>query len=293
VVVFNLWVPDIIHGPMARMAPLVHEVWFSNNAEVRPILQFDDLRGTGPKTLAHLGLVLFAVPALFILVRQDKNHLNWCILAVFLGLSLLLALREARWVGYPQILVLAPCVALLQTLFRRFGGPGLAGVVVRVGSVIVLATGQLIASGMLRQGLPLPKSGKPCDLPQISGFLAENYPDRPQNILNFIYSGPELLYRSHHNVVATPYHRNTASIVDTIRFLRGKSDGPAKALAQKRQIDLVLICPADPEASNYRKEAGLLVRLEAGQPPSWLGEVLLPADLGQNFKLYQVIPSAF
>ena len=83
-------------------------------------------------------------------------------------------------------------------------------------------------------------------------------PNRPQNILNFNYSGPELLYRSHHNVVATPYHRNTAGIADTIRFLRGKSDGPAKALAQKRQIDLALICPADPEASNYRTVAGLL-----------------------------------
>ena len=81
--VFILWAPDIVHGPMARMAPLVHEVWFSNNAEVRPILQFADLRGTGPKPLAHLGLVLFAVPALFILVRQDKNRLNWCILAFF------------------------------------------------------------------------------------------------------------------------------------------------------------------------------------------------------------------
>ncbi|MFP6708239.1 MAG: hypothetical protein VCE75_19845 [Alphaproteobacteria bacterium] len=198
------------------------------------------------------------MPALFILVRQDKNRLNWCILAVFLGLSLLLALREARWVGYPKILVLAPCVALLQTLFGRFGGPGLAGVVVRVGSVIVLATGPLIASAMLRQGLPLPKTGIPCDLPQISGILAENYPDHPRNIQNFIYSGWGLLYRSHYNVVATPYHRDTACIVDTIRFLRGKSDGPAKALAQKRQIDLVLICPADPEASNYRTEDGLL-----------------------------------
>jgi hypothetical protein len=49
VMVFALWVPDIIHGPMARMAPLVAEVWFSNNAEVSPILQLDDLRRTGPK----------------------------------------------------------------------------------------------------------------------------------------------------------------------------------------------------------------------------------------------------
>jgi hypothetical protein len=81
--------------------------------------------------------------------------------------------------------------------------------------------------------------------------------------------------------------------VDTIRFLRSKTDGPAKALAQRRRIDLVLICPADPEASNYRTHGGLLVRLEAGQPPSWLRGVPLPADLGQKFILYQVTWTAF
>ena len=121
--------------------------------------------------------------------------------------------------------------------------------------------------------------------------MAENYRDRPYHLLNFIYSGPELLFHTGHTVVATPYHRNTAGIVDTIKFLRSTTDAVPKAVIAARNIDLVLICPADPEAGNYRNTDGpptLLMRLEADQPPPWLVPVKLPFILSQNFKLFQV-----
>ena len=296
VAVMALWVPDIIHGPMANMAPLVRDVWFLNNAEVSPLLQFEDLRRTGPKALAHLGLLLFAVPALLHLVRKGGDRLNWSLLAAFLGLAAMLAMGEARWVGYGQILALPPCIALLQSLFRLFAGTGLLRTALRVGSVIIMATGPLIGSGMLRQALPVEKTGKPCDLPGISHFLAQKFANRPHILLNFIYSGPELLFRTHHSVVATPYHRNTDGIVDTIHFLAAVDDDQAKKIAKKRQVDLVLICAEDPEASNYRAKDGsetLLMRLEAGQVPAWLQSIPLPPDLRDKFMLFQVIPANF
>jgi hypothetical protein len=293
VVVMGLWLPDFYRGPMAAMDPLVHEVWFRNNAEVSPVLKFDDLRRTGPKTLAHLGLVLFAIPALLYQIRYSRaqRRRNWVVLAVFLAATLLLALSEARWMGYPQVLMLPPCVVLLQALFHRFGGPILGRTAVRVAAVIILATGPLIGSGLLRLALPVPDRGKPCKLPAMARFLAENYQDRPYHLLNFIYSGPELLYHTPHSVVATPYHRNTAGIVDTIKFLRATTEAAPRAVIAARRIDLVLICPADPEAGNYRSTNGpptLLMRLEAEQPPPWLVPVSLPFRLAQDFKLFRV-----
>ena len=293
VIVMGLWVPDFYRGPMAAMDPLVHEVWFRNNAEVSPLLKFDDLRRTGPKTFAHLGLILLALPALLyqILHSQGESRRNWSILAAFLIVSLLLALREVRWMGYPQVLALPPCIALLQTLFTRFSRPGLASAAVRVLAVIALATGPLIGGSLIRLTLPVAERGEPCELPEMSQFLAENFSDRPHRLLNFIYYGPELLYQTPHSVVATPYHRNTAGIGDTIKFLRATTDAAPKALIRSRQIDLVLICPNDPEAGNYRDTDGpptLLMRLEADQPPPWLTPVPLPANLVQDFKLFRV-----
>ncbi|MBT6427297.1 MAG: hypothetical protein HOK30_06525, partial [Rhodospirillaceae bacterium] len=298
VTIMGLWLPDILQGPMAKMAPLVQQVWFANNAEVNPLLKLDDLRRTGPKVLTHLGLGLFAVPALLHLIRQSRGEIrrNWIILAVFLGLSLVLALREGRWVGYPQVLFLPPCIALLLYLFQRLGGPGLGRAAVRVSAAIVLATGPLIGGGLLRQALPLPKTGKPCELHNISAFLNENYVKTPLKLVNFIYSGPELLYRTRHYVVATPYHRNTAGIIDTILFLRDVDDQRAKTVAKRRGVDLVLICPGDPEAKNYRNRDGapsLYMRLEASRPPSWLKQAVLPPELAEKFRLFEVKSSEF
>ncbi len=298
VAVIGFWLPDILQGPMAKMAPLVREVWFQNNAEVSPILKFDDLRRTGPKTLTHLGLALVALPAALALILRHRgdDRLAWTVVAIFLVLGLLLALREGRWAGYPQILSLLPCIALLFLLFRHFAGPGLGRVAIRVLTVILLATGPLIGGGLLRQALPVPKLGKPCDLPQMSRFLQQNYGDRPHAIINFIYSGPELLYRTHHLVVATPYHRNTDGITDTIRFFRDNDGAEAIQITKTRDIDLVLICPKDPEASNYRRPDGpasVYDRLVGGQPPNWLRAVPLPAELAENFKLFQVSRSQF
>ncbi|MDP6691228.1 MAG: hypothetical protein QF384_17180 [Alphaproteobacteria bacterium] len=287
-----LWLPDFHRGPMAAMDPLVYEVWFRNNAEVSPVLKFDDLRRTGPKFLAHLGLVLLALPAVLALIfrRRGESRLHWLILGIFLVAGTALALREARWMGYPQALCLPPCIALLQALFARFAAPGMGRAAVRVVAVIILATGPLIGGGLLRQALPVPKRAAPCELPEMSRFLAENYADRPHTLLNFIYSGPELLYHTPHFVVATPYHRNTAGIVDTINFLRSRDGTVAQSLIKKRQIDLVLICPGDPEADNYRLDNGaptLFMRLEAEQPPPWLTTVPLPEDLAGDFKLFR------
>jgi len=91
-------------------------------------------------------------------------------------------------------------------------------------------------------------------------------------------------------VIATPYHRNTGGIVDTIKFLRATNELEPKALIEEREIDLVLICPSDPEADNYRQADGpptLLMRLETDQPPAWLTPVPLPIQLQRKFKLYQ------
>ena len=80
-------------------------------------------------------------------------------------------------------------------------------------------------------------------------FLKDIYPNGPRRLLNSIYAEPELLYRTHHGVVATPYHRNTTGIMDTIRIFR--HTGASVLLAIKaRRVDLVLICPGDPEAGN-------------------------------------------
>ncbi|MDP6563321.1 MAG: hypothetical protein QF578_00690 [Alphaproteobacteria bacterium] len=293
----KLLFPNFFLGPMAEMHPLVREVWFANNAEVSPLLDPRHLVRSLPKAVAHLGLILFAVPAVILCMARSSGEYRriWALLGLFLTLTFALTLREVRWMGYPQILCLPPCIALLQGLFARrpVRKRGLAAA--RAAAVIAVAAGPLVLGGLLRLALPLPETGKACEMPAISAWLDSHYAERPQRIVNFIYPGSELLYRTRHSVVATPYHRNTAGMVDTIQLLRASDPAAAQAIVERRRADLILICPESPEATNYRRTdpPSLLAQLEAGAPPDWLVPVALPPALAADFRLFQVRRGGF
>jgi hypothetical protein len=115
----------------------------------------------------------------------------------------------------------------------------------------------------------------------------------PKRIATFIFRGPEILYGSRHEVVAGPYHRNAAGMLDLITLFSTTDEDEAEAIIRRRSLDLILIAPEDAEAADYRHEQGpptSLMRLENGSPPSWVEPVDLPQDLAKCFRLFAVRP---
>jgi hypothetical protein len=131
-----------------------------------------------------------------------------------------------------------------------------------------------------------------CDIRAVSAYLMrpDTYGDRPRRLLTYIFDGPELLYRTHHSVVATPDHANAEGIADTLAFFAATEPEAARAIAAKRRIELVLLCPAERESRQYlmEGETSLLARLIAGAPPDWLEPVPLPDTLGVDYRLFAV-----
>ena len=63
--------------------------------------------------------------------------------------------------------------------------------------------------------------------------------------------GPELLYRTRHAVIATPYHRNRDGIIDVHRIMTEADQAISRGLIDRRGADLLLICPNGPEKLVY------------------------------------------
>ena len=130
-------------------------------------------------------------------------------------------------------------------------------------------------------------------MPEISRFLetADNWPtDAPQTILTFIDLGPELLYRTRHQVLATPYHRNGDGIRDSHTIMTSDDLETAKAMMDERAVNLVLLCPNSAERVFFhvpKSDAHLYALLRDGTPPPWLVPVELPENLSGEFKLYE------
>jgi hypothetical protein len=118
-----------------------------------------------------------------------------------------------------------------------------------------------------------------CNMTAMAKYLNLNYADRAHTILASNFSGPELLYRTKHNVVATPYHRNGSGILDSIDVLEWRDNMASQAIVDRRQIDLILVCPP----SGNSGKVGLHNKYPR---PRWLREIKFPT--GNRFLLFEV-----
>ncbi len=113
------------------------------------------------------------------------------------------------------------------------------------------------------------------------------YGDRPRTILANMFVGPELLYRTPHRVIATPYHRNSAGILAASAITNATDPEDAYRMLIARAVDLILLCPQTkerpaPGGPNFGD------RILNNQLPEWLREVPLPPDLDKPFRLFVV-----
>jgi hypothetical protein len=99
--------------------------------------------------------------------------------------------------------------------------------------------------------------------------------------------GPAILVHTPHSVIAGPYHRNAASIADTVRLWRA-DDEEAKTITARYGATYVLGCVGTNDLAAAKKEApgGLWARLEAGEVPAWLEAVPMPK--GSPLRLYRI-----
>jgi len=264
-----LW-PRFFAGPLTEVEPRVVEAWFASVAEVEPLRD-------PALVVAHLGLAALALAA------TPWRERRWAALGATLAVYVALALWQQRWASYAQILAVIPAAALLARALPRAPAPLLPA------AGVVPALAPLFLAAALQAGGARREASADCPLTAAAKWLAEAEP-APQRIMSFIFYGPELLWRSGHEVVATPYHRNGAGIGAALDVLGATDEAAARRLAAGRGIDLVLVCPAEPEAGKYRSAGSLLARLEQDAGPAWLAPVALPERLAP-FRLYRVAPS--
>ena len=127
-----------------------------------------------------------------------------------------------------------------------------------------------------------------CHWRDIAPYLnsAEFANGEPQTLLNFIHTGPEILYRTRHRVIGTPYHRNAQGILDTLTVLSGTNMSESRAILQARNVDFMILCVKSVEEKLMLDVPGdtLMRRLVNGTPPAWLVQAPLPDGLAAYFR---------
>ncbi len=288
--------PKFFGGPEVDVDPQLGPVFFELVNELRPLWPHD-ARSLG-RFLTFLGPALVCVPFLVLLLAREKDPARWdgwFTLAVCLAVFLPLALLMMRFAPFAEVLLAVVLAELLGRLLSLSEGVGSAParIVLRSGLMLGLLTG-FIGLGALLSG-PVQTAGlrASCGLQNAYALLGrpDGLGDRPRTVLAHFNHGPELLYRTPHAVVAAPYHRNTAGLVDSDAIFGAQDDALSRLLIQERGVDLVLFCPHGPALAQAaaRGQSTFVGRLNQGQVPDWLQPVEVPPGFTGAFHLYEVV----
>lgn len=292
--------PELLGGPYAHVDPELTRVWLKHVNEVQPLIS--DRPQALPRLLIWLFPMLVSLPWLGLCLYrrgwpQDRLTQLWGITTLVMTL---LCFYQIRWVVYAQILWLFPFVLLLNRLLDYWKQTltGRSRSLAVIVSVFAFAGGNVPLALLLEPSpsplgpatettLKTPPQGSAFELAR---FLNAQAPHTPRRIVARLGLGPELLYRTHHEVIATPYHRNAEGVLYVRTLMQSASHDDARTQLLERGVDWVLLEPDSSEAGFYRREdeePGWYQMLRLGVLPPWLDRIPLPDSLNR-YELFEV-----
>jgi hypothetical protein len=253
--------PSFFRGPTVDADPTLVSIWLTYVEEYQAFPLVASMADIG-NLILFLGAATATIPLSLWLAtrdRQSRLHPGWTLIGLSVSALIPLAVLHVRFVPYPELLAIPPLMARLSGLHHRIAARslGLAG---RLSGALASAT---VIAGPLLLGAILTDAGRfsprvardatevashQCSISQVAPILNADrgLGSRGRTILAHLDLGPEILYRTAHRVLGTPYHRNTDGILTGRLILGTPVDDETRELISERGIDLILHCPDAP-----------------------------------------------
>ncbi len=309
--------PQIISGPYGAMDPALAKIMFSSIGEAEPL---SAQSVSWAETLLRVmgGLIALAVAARFLNRATADARWLWALIVVLLVVGLLLTIfYQYRFIGMMEVFSIIPLSALLQRGFAWVGRQlqgrkkvyAEIGLLLLVGPLPMVLLPAVVDGRSFNEGVllfPVEESDQRfCDMHVLEHVLNDPklYGDKPHIIMNMMGSGPELLFRTHHEILSAPFHMNVEGNIDSTTFFSTTDPTAAEAILRRHHTDLIVMCrllpkiylsrgSAPPRAATGKIEipptATFAERLMLGDIPKWLKRVSMPGLT--NYVLFEVMP---
>lgn len=297
--VFGLLFPAFFAGPFATVDPRILPIWHDQVAELRPLLP-TDMKSLG-RFLFFIGAGLPCLIFMGVILWRERNHpasIRWAFLTLVLGVYFILSLKHLRFAPFAEIAsvwVLAEMVGRLMKWSEHIL-TGARQFAVKCGATFFITLGALMSGTFVLAVTPdKAVDGKhpECEIANIADLLNDRngLGANPVVVGGLLDHGPEILYRTRHSVVGAPYHRNGDGIWDSYRLLAATDDAESRAIVERRDIGIIVICPSVAERRFYSDDDEpnrLYSRLLADNPPDWLTPVPVDREATSGFRVYTV-----
>ncbi|MFZ5726462.1 MAG: hypothetical protein ACOY4C_08610 [Pseudomonadota bacterium] len=286
--------PLCAKGPFATLDPIVVDFWYRNVIEGQPLWAAkaqDMIHVLVPSFIGLVGALLAWRGAS---VAADRR--NWAtVIAALLGAAAL-SLLVFRSVSTAHLFALPGC-AWLGLRAWTWARTIRAAVPRILASAMAALTLPLLGSMAVAALLSLAVPALRAEEARAAARLADTNRYRtncldgaaiadlnrlpPTTLLTPIDLGAPLVFWTSHRLVATPHHRNSHAMADTIRAFAG-DPAAAEALVRRQQAAMIVVCRTANDFARYRRarKDSLAAQLHAGNPPSWLEAVPIESRAG-------------
>jgi hypothetical protein len=285
-------------GPFADMDPRLVPIWLHRVSEAIPLISKSD----SLIVLVQLAVSIVVCLSFFVyllLHRDDREErCGWVyIFLVTVLFSSAAIFQYAKWSYYAQTAIVVPMTGLMNRIltWRQIRKSELLKAARNVAIKLLFVFGPL-SLGVAAEVL-LGSGAEPPPETHMRPFCEylnteDKWRGRQLRILADLFEDAEILYRTRHEVIGTPYQRNQLGILDTYDIMTAEADQDALELIRKRGIDMIVLRPGSGEPQFYSKPeqaSTFYQRLCKDTIPDWLHKVELPSDLSASFLLFEVI----
>jgi hypothetical protein len=300
----GIWVglfPGALLGPLPELDPEYVQFMLENVTELGPGYTLERFPAT-------LGATVLALPWLAWRLGREWREKSgrwfgaWAYVAMCVAGFGALTAGCVRWTVYSGLF---PCLVLGDMIARasmRIAAQKVAPAWREAASAMVVAFFLLgpPAAAYVTAIVAAPPEKKAeraraadCSASLLAAALARPpWSERPRTVLIGVNYGAEILYRTPHRVVATPYHRAEKALRDTMEAFAAKDDAVVREILTRRKVELIAICPGGGTqglSPHSRQEGGFYHRLATGSLPAWVRSAALPAEAAA-FRLFEVLP---
>ena len=321
---FFILIPTAWQGPFADYDSFDATTALANITEAQPLSRALHIQRFMPATLIPASLTFIRLLFLPLVAcgvcmanlrrQRGQARLLWLGHSVFLFASVALTVFWQMRVGvFMELFTLPPLTRLLVVWWDdlRWGLRDRAlfcaeiGVFLLLGFLPVVFLPALITPTPIYPDIllfPAARAAPSCPLEPVTAFLNDprGLGTKPLTILNTGDTAPQLLFATHHAVLAGNF--DVPGNADAFAFFHTTDDAQARRIAEKWQADLVLLCRRAPSMymgkdyyslAHMRLQKGadgllrlvntdasqpLMARLIRGDTPGWLKPIEIPAS---------------
>lgn len=275
--------PVCLGGPYAAVDPRLFSEWMDHIREARSAF---DLIDANP--VSFFGI--FAIPMLGLFAVAAIGGWPARIAGLALAIAVGLALWQVRTLPFAASLG-APILAAVAARAAGNRPAALAFAAVVTNPVLVVALASLVTLKLFP--LTPEQIARRSSTAETACLQRDDYSALatlpPGLVLGNIAFGPLILAETPHSVLAAPYHRNTAGILDAVAALTG-TPAEAEAIVRRRGVAYLALCITSNEMAERRaaNPANLFDALKRGEPVPWLERTAASPD-GATV-VYRVLP---